>query len=112
MQPEELGEFLKYLDGIIAATKDGNMNWQALNPTTYVWKKDVNRNARIVVQRVQPQFPKTFVFQLVDNINVVQINEQAAGTALATKLEELYDGIGKHLDRKGLNFLKSILPSP
>jgi hypothetical protein len=111
MQPEQAAEFLKYIGNIIGATQNGSMNWEAVNPTTFVWKKGAGLHTRIVLQRTSNTGSIVYTFQGIDSSNSVQINQSAVHTSeLGAMLSSLFVEIRKSLDQKGLDFLKSIVP--
>jgi hypothetical protein len=123
-----LNELLPYIDQIISTTEKGEMNWQRLNPTTFVWNAAPPNAGRIVLQqvitaepmpvpRVPVQFRQTLrqvtkiLFQVIDDKNVQRISISSTDDeALRVRLDKLYQTLSSGITSAGLDFLKSILP--
>jgi hypothetical protein len=124
MSSTEVDELLEYLDRLVAATKRGDIEWRRVNPTTYSWETGPQQFARVTLQRVGPGAQTTdagrvvvvarttYLLQAADaRSNVVRLSVNGAQDAASNvKLEELYNAIGAGFSRKGLDFLKAILP--
>jgi len=132
MPGQESQELQSYLDGLIAVTRAGSVQWTSANPTTFIWQTE---NARFTVQRVEKTGPVVLgvgrISQQKKISYVFQAHElvkQAAGGGLTTlqqrfsiegseneelnrKLDELFDAIRSGIFRKGLEFLKEHLPT-
>jgi hypothetical protein len=121
-------ELQGYLDELIAATRKGSIQWVAANPTTFLWDTGAElRGARISLQRVDRTVPTTgiggirgmrrmaaYIFQafeieqgrLVLRVSVDSSEDESVGK----KLETLFDFIKTGVSRKGLEFLKDLIP--
>ena len=120
-------ELFVYIDRLIAATKSGHVDWAKANPTTYIWTSSGTVPARLMIQRVDRspadrmkaqalnptlRLPvRYYVFQAVELPNAVKLSINGSEDQEPNaKLEELYETITSGFARKGLDFLKSILP--
>jgi len=119
MANETTSEVLKYLDEMVQATRAGKMIWRRENPTTFVWAT-ANRG-KIVLQRTvanvptqmgrPPQRVSRYVLLAMDLSDVEQLQLQSTqGPDIDAKLRNLYVEIESSIARRGLDFLKSILP--
>lgn len=125
-RPED-AEFIEYVDKLIESTRSGTIEWKAVNPSTIVWETD---GARLSLQRLErakgthnaagrPIMVKivSYIFQafevrgsavksLVEKMSV----ESDENDAINKKLDALYEAAKTATARKGLDFLKGILP--
>jgi len=121
----EITEFLSYIEQLTVATRSGSVEWTRVNPTTFTWDTIKPTPARLSLQRVDRRdrvvkagrpmviTSKHYVFQAVDpeeGLQKLSISG-ADDPDVNQKLEALYDAISSGLSRKGLDFLKSLLPS-
>lgn len=122
----EITEFTDSLDKLIAATREGKIDWAKPNPTTVVWNILPPNPGRIVIQQIMNNERQSlptggqvmravprYLFQLFDNrTNSFKINLTTADQQqLEPKIKALYDAAAIGLSRSGLDFLKSILPN-
>jgi len=125
-RPEDT-EFIEYVDKLIESTRSGTVEWKAVNPSTIVWETGA---ARLSLQRVErtksARNPAgkivavkvvSYIFQafevrggavktLVEKMSV----ESDSDEAVNRKLDALYEAAKTAVARKGLDFLKGILP--
>lgn len=130
-------ELLAYLDELIAANSAGKISWAQANPTTYVW--EVPQRARVTLQqtmiqrqvavpvpqpqRAVPNRPvvsggvrivqtKAYVLQVMEMpTNAIRMNYQAtADSPAGGKLGQLFDSIASTINKKNIDFLKSLVP--
>ena len=114
----ETNEFLAYLTQLIEGTNKGSLNWTEANPTTYTWHSNApGRGGKVAIQAVQRrnQYGAKdwyFVFTVAEPTTGVQKLALDGGTdaEVNKKLQELFQAIASSITRKGLDFLKSILP--
>jgi hypothetical protein len=130
MPKPEMVLFLEYIDGLIAATRSGAMDWIRINPTTFIWDTATPTPARLSLQLVESRGGKVmrggqvirttvrhFMFQAFD-LTMMQTAPERQRLAVNgadepeanEKLQMLYDAISAGISQKGLEFLKSILP--
>lgn len=124
-----LNEFLPYIDRIISSTDRGEMKWERLNPTTFVWNAAPPNVGRVVLQQVitsetipvqrMPGIPirqavrqvTRILFQVIDDKNIQRISVSSTDNdVLRDKLNMLYQTLSSGITSTGLDFLKSILP--
>jgi hypothetical protein len=129
MPSPEITEFQTYLDGLIEATRNGSVQWNMVNPTTYVWESGgLGKGARVNLQRldrtvavrapggaiVSKRMP-SYIFQASERSEgeIIQrvFIESGQDEELNRKFDVLYEVIKSGLSTKGMEFLKSILPS-
>jgi hypothetical protein len=123
----ETDELLKYAADLAQATTEGKLAWQRANPTTFSWTKSQPGRppeGRITLQYVagQERRPlsnggitlvnvKKYIFTAIDNANVQRFTiDSSQNPELHIMLHGLFHAIETSLARKGLDFLKSILP--
>jgi len=114
-----------YIDELVKATEQGKIDWNAVNPTTFVWETTAPRNARVSLQRVErtvsvrvgsvniPQKAISYLFQVVDlkqPTPPILIVDTAEDNSLKEKLAALFNLMKTGISDKTLEFLKSILP--
>lgn len=125
MKTSELTELNEYFDRLISATKDGKIDWTKANPTTFVWTTIRSpRPSKVSLQRVDrtalraddrgafvgQKVMRSYVFQALDgNYPRFSIDGTEEG-GLNEKLEILFEAISNSMARKGLDFLKALLP--
>jgi hypothetical protein len=109
MQQSELSDFLKYVAEITAATTNGKMAWEKVNPTTYVYNSSPPTGGRIVLQRINPN---QISFQVANAGGELKLEVVAypGNPAPLGPLMGLFTIIEKYRDIKGLDFLKKIVP--
>lgn len=126
MQQAELEQIVTYLDKLIASTQANQINWTKTNPTTYVWHIPQKGNSRLIIQSVErgtgrivtnrigmpaEEMLKYCVFQAMDQANVELLTiDGSTDQTLNGKLRLLFQAIESCLARKGIDFLKSIIP--
>jgi hypothetical protein len=130
MASPEMAEFLAQIDALIEATRDGTMVWQRANPSTFVWRsrptKETEVSAILNLQKVEhrevvsgrPLTHRTvqaaYIFQAIDRrtkaayLTMNGIEEPA----LNERLGLLFETISAGITRKGLEFLKKVIPQP
>jgi hypothetical protein len=109
MQQPELNQLLSYLDGIIAATNNGKMIWSRANQTTYVWNVIGRGNARLVIQKISPS--PIFTMVAFNELNKAEFQANGGeNSPINQKLGLIFVGIEQYQDKKGLDFLKTIIP--
>jgi hypothetical protein len=83
----------------------------ATNPTTYIWTAGQNPNNKFILQKINP-VPPIFVFQAVElaKIKLNVLGQEAA--VINQKLQAIFLSIERIKDQSGLEFLKSLIPSP
>ena len=114
----ETDELLAYLAQLIETTSTGSVNWAEANPTTYTWDSTVpGRGGKVAIQAIsrrdQSGIPRrAYVFTVVDPRTNVQKLAIDGGTDVEVnqKLKDLFNAVQASITRKGLDFLKSILP--
>jgi hypothetical protein len=114
----ETDELLAYLAQLIESTSKGSLNWAEANPTTYTWQSNTpGRVGKLAIQAVQRknQYGSKdwyFVFTVAEPTTGVQKLAVDGGTdaEVNKKLQELFKAIASSITRKGLDFLKRILP--
>lgn len=125
METNESKELFLYIDQIIKATQNGTIEWARANPTTFIWTVSQQKGARVIIQRVERasrtpdeagrlvvKKSTTYVLHATDETGVVKLNVNGEEDAEANnKLEELFNVLTKNISRKGLDFLKSLIPS-
>ena len=127
MPSAESSELTNYLDQLIKATREGSIVWKSANPTTYFWERgDAMRGARLSLQRVDRNSPvrvagrltmqktSSYIFQaheISEGALFLKVSiESADDPEFDERLKTLFDLIKTGLSRKGLDFLKEILP--
>lgn len=125
MPKPDAGEFLEYVKKIGEAARNGTMEWSRANPTTLVHTQVGPQRARIVIQRVdrpvREQSPLGGVRQRVIKQYVFQVTQGPANIQMLSMdgsddehinqaLETLYETVSQSISRKGLDFLKSLIP--
>ena len=126
MPSPESGEFRTYLDELIEATRAGSVEWKPVNPTTYVWEAPGATGARLSIQRIDRTQPVTedghiklrrvssYLFQAFEMLGPAVKQrlsiESDEEPDLNPKFETLYEIAKTGLSRKGLDFLRKILP--
>ena len=123
MASPETEELIEQVNRLITTTSGGEIIWTRANPTTFTWERG-SPAARIILQTltqsrtvvvgarpVQRQF-RFLLFQVVDPLSKeTYINVQERDdTDVGRKLAELYQAISASESRRGLDFLKSVLP--
>jgi hypothetical protein len=120
--PNPSDEVVTYLDQIIGATRNGQMEWGEANPTTFLWQTAQPTPGRMIIQRVDKTETQvsplrvvtitTYVFQAIDlKSGAARFTLKGAeNEAINKKLGELYNSAKESNARKSLDFLKSILP--
>ena len=126
--PANEPEILSYIDEIIEATNKDTIEWKRANPTTYIWSViepggSVHPTAKVIVQRVRKTSfidelgrPKVtavehYIFQALDASAVTKLSITGDDSRqINAKLGILYNAIADSMARKGLDFLKTILP--
>ena len=114
-------DILSYLDQIIASTQTDTIDWQKANPTTFVWTIKKPSEAKITIQFVRKTLLtntgvrkiKRYILEATDPTNSTprfSITGDDNNRELFDKLETLFNAINESFTRKGLYFLKSILP--
>lgn len=127
MENPEMVEFLRYVDDLIAATSSGAIEWTRANPTTVIWETRSTAPARISLQlvdslgrtttadgRIIRKRERSYLLQLTDlrhtpprqRLSVSGADEPA----INERLRRLYDTAASGLSKKGLEFLREILP--
>jgi hypothetical protein len=129
MPGPESNELQTYLEEIIAATRQGSIQWESANPTTFVWDTgSAIKGARLSLQLVNriirpiglggapgsPRRVPSYILQAFEMSNGVRnlkvsING-AEDESTNRKLETLYEFIKTGVSRKGLDFLKGLIP--
>jgi hypothetical protein len=125
-RPEDT-EFMEYVDQLIESTRSGKVEWRAANPSTVTWEAE---GARLSLQRLERTRPgrtpsglmgvvKTvsYIFQAFEVgggavkrfIEKMSI-ESESNEPINRKLDTLYDVAKTAAARKGLDFLKGVLP--
>jgi hypothetical protein len=117
-----------YISEVIIATRDGKINWKAVNPTTFVWETGLPQSARIILQRVERfvtyPLPRigtapqqmgqkkelVHIFQAFDLKSSVLTLDSSVETQFNDLLSALFDLVQTRLSEKTLDFLKSTLP--
>jgi len=122
--PQEINELSAELDAIKVSTEAGTLEWVKANPATFVWARPLPP-ARMTLQRIetpptavvmlrgQPTVVhrgKRFVLQAYDAANLRLSIDGGESEELNQKMEQLFDVIMSVQSRKGIEFLKSILP--
>ena len=124
----ESQELQQYIDVLLEATRAGTVEWKAVNPTTFVWETAAEPRARVNLQRVEknvfrravgetaPGSKVSYVLQAFEVSGPISLQklkvsvESADDPALNHKLHTLFEFIKSGVSRKGLEFLKEILP--
>lgn len=120
MPSPEMTEFLSYLDQLMTATAAGKIEWGRLNPTTFTW---ATLTARVnlqrvdqVTQKVEPGKPPVlvrttnYVFQALEGALQKLTVSGTEDSLVNQKLGDLYAAITGGYSRRGLDFLRSLLP--
>lgn len=129
MSGPESKELQTYLEEIIAATRQGSIQWEAANPTTFVWDTgSLVKGARLSLQLVNrvirpvgiggitgsPRRIPSYIlqaFQIDTGTRSLKVSINGSEDESTNKqLETLYEFIKTGVSRKGLDFLKDLIP--
>lgn len=129
MPNPEMSELQAYVDQLIEATHSGSVTWKAANPTTYVWDTAGTPKGRLVLQRserthvqedtkghirpVKVPFYQFQVLEITPRGSELRISiDSSEQQFMNSNLDNLYELIKTGVSRKGLAFLKDIIPHP
>ncbi len=120
MSSSETAELLGYVDQLVRTTRDGLIQWQRPNPTTFSWSTQGPPIGAVVIQRVERRRlptmpPEDYVLQVLDpqyGTSPRVMLEGEKDRVVFEKLKELYETIASSISRKNLDFFRSILPKP
>ena len=124
MPATETKDLLEYIDQLVDATNRDTLDWTKPNPSTYIWTVAPSQPARVILQQIIRNVTAkdgmgrpiiraitSYVFQALDSAGTQRLNVSGdQAPEINVKLEQLYAAISAYLSRKGLEFLKSILP--
>lgn len=121
MQESELNDLKHTIEGLIIATQEGQMSWSQANKTTFVWLNP-NHKGRLILQRTgetarlvggRIDMQSMYQLQAVDATSPLTGFTVTTDDApdLKSVMHELFDVVGASITKKGISFLKSILPS-
>jgi hypothetical protein len=102
-------ELLPYLDRLISVTNEEEIAWKPLNASTFIFRKDEEPPASLILQRVTGG---RYVLQAVNNQTreTEVVISGVDNLTLNNKLQILFGTIITVRDRRAVEFLKSILP--
>lgn len=125
MSPEHI-ELQNYLERIQLLTEQGKIDWKRANPSTFTWTRrdgasrakltlqKVDRNVRIRTQAGQITTKNTrhYIFQVTEGQTAAQMLtvNTSEDEGFAEIMGKLFETIQAGISRKGLDFLKNILP--
>jgi hypothetical protein len=127
MASPEAIELRGYLVNLINATREGTIQWRSVNPTTFVYETGTEeKGARLTLQRLERTVRTVVGGRIVANKSfsyLLQAHEVIGGRMTLKvnidgdddddaneRLSSLFDIVKSGLSRKGLDFLKEILP--
>lgn len=126
MASPEFSEFIDYGNKLLDATRSGDIDWTKANPTTFVWEVKSPKRARVTLQQVDRRerdqatralkTTRAYVFNVHDLATGAVANQRlsVSGTddpEVNEILKTLFETIASGVTRKGLDFLKSVIPS-
>src|SRR5262249_47119846 len=107
----ETAELITYLTSLLESTRAGKVNWGKTNPSTFLWNTPSPKNANVGLQKVPKQGGSiSYNFSVVDG-NVQKLVVEGEPPEVNRLLGELFEAVETSITRKGLDFLKSILPA-
>lgn len=123
MERNELNELSSYLTEIATATKNGKITWEQVNPTTFSWITSPPNSARVTIQQVSTRTlgrnetgrtalinKHHYVFQAYGE-GLVRLNyDGSSNSSLNQLLADIHEAARMSIARRGLDFLKRILP--
>jgi hypothetical protein len=115
-----LREMASTIADLTRSTRDGGMSWIEANKTTFVWTNPKN-GSRLVLQKTAepPRLIKGVLSKMpAYQFQAVEGQTKQAGLTVETDevpqlfgpVNELYEAVQTSVAKKGLSFLKSILP--
>ena len=116
----EANAALGYIDRLVEATQDGDMQWIRATPTTFVWETSTPVSARIILQKISRPHREGSTFRM-QTVYLLRAWDDASRSQkvmidggydepVNSRLASLYDLIPVRLTYPGLDFLESIMP--
>jgi hypothetical protein len=120
-------ELTLYLRQLLEDTRAGKIEWSQVNPTTFVWKKELDSGvAQAIIQRVerterQPPSPmgrvviktvRRYVFQVVDKTGAQKVSlDSTIDRIYEPILAEILQVIEQKIAKNGVDYFKRMLES-
>ncbi len=105
----QTGELITYLTSLLESTQNGTINWGKASPNTFVWNTSSPKAAKVGLQKVGRQGSVSYTFTVIEG-NTQRLLVEGEPPEVNLLLGKLYEAVETSITRKGLDFLKSLLP--